>query len=59
MVIMQIRDNEDGTKVIIQHIERVLMVEYKGNKELLYLTEDKSLEVQAVDYIEGCRITIK
>ena len=59
MIIMQIRDNEDGTKAIIQHIERVLMVEYKGNKELLYLTEDKPLEVQAMDYIEGCRITIK
>jgi len=59
MVIMQIKDNQDGTKAIIQHIERVLIVEYQGKNELLYLTEDNPLEVQSMDYIEGCRITIK
>jgi hypothetical protein len=56
---MQIRDNEDGTRSIIQHIEQVLMVEYQGEHKLLYLTENKPSEVQSMDYIERCRITIK
>lgn len=59
MIIMQIRDNQNGTKAIIQHIERVIMIEYTGEQQLLYLTEDKPLEVQVIDYIDGCRITIK
>jgi hypothetical protein len=59
MIIMQIRDNEDGTRSIVQHIEKVLVVEYRGTNEWLYLTEDNPLDIQSLDYIEGCRITIK
>jgi len=58
MIIVQIKDS-DSVKHIIQHIEKVIFVEYQGNDEILYLTEDKPGEIQSVQLIPGCRISIK
>jgi hypothetical protein len=59
MILMQIKDNDDNTKTIIQHIENVLIVEYNENDEILYITRDNLHEVQSTKLLEGCRITIK
>jgi hypothetical protein len=58
MILTQVKDG-DSVKTILQHIERVLMIEYSGNDEILYITEDNPGEVQSTKLLEGCRITIK
>jgi hypothetical protein len=58
MILTQVKDG-DSVKTILQHIERVLMIEYNENDEILYITRDNLHEVQSTKLLEGCRITIK